>query len=80
MRQLFRRQPASRQSTPTITADDLERRLKRGEPVLVLDVRQPVAYAEYPGEIPGSVRIPPSEIPDRYAELPRDRLIVPYCT
>lgn len=77
---LFRGRPASRPSAPTITAEDLERQLNHGEPVLVLDVRQPAAYAEYPGAIPGSVRIPPSEIPDRYSELPRDRLIVAYCT
>lgn len=63
-----------------ISASELKQRLERGEPTLALDVRQPTAYAEYPGAIPGSTRISPSEIPDRYPELPRDRLIVPYCT
>jgi adenylyltransferase/sulfurtransferase len=63
-----------------ISVGDLKRRLERGEPVVVLDVRQPLAYAEYPGAIPGSVRISPSELPDRYGELPRDRLVVSYCT
>lgn len=77
---LGRLRRSSRSSPPMITTADLHRRLTRGVPTLVLDVRQPGAYAEFPGAIPGSVRIPPSEVPDRYAELPRDRLIVPYCT
>jgi adenylyltransferase/sulfurtransferase len=63
-----------------ITIEELRQRLERGNNVVVLDVRQPLAYAEYPGTIPGSVRIPPAELPDRYGELPRDRLIVAYCT
>jgi rhodanese-related sulfurtransferase len=65
---------------PMISAGELKRRLDRGEHVVVLDVRQPSAYAEYPGAIPGSIRIPPAELPDRYGELPRGRLILSYCT
>lgn len=63
-----------------ISVDQLKRRLDQGDNVLVVDVRQPNAYAAYPGEIPNSVRIPPSELPERYGELPRDRPIVLYCT
>lgn len=63
---------------PMISAAELKRRLDQGENPVILDVRQPDAYAEYPGAIPGSVRIPPAHLPDRYQELPRDRLIVPY--
>lgn len=64
----------------TISAADLKKRLDRGMPTVVLDVRQPDAYATYPDAIPGSLRIKPGAIPERYGELPRDRLIVPYCT
>jgi rhodanese-related sulfurtransferase len=64
----------------TISVAELKRRLDRGQPTVVLDVRQPTAYAQYPGAIPGSIRITPGAIPERYVELPRDRLIVPYCT
>jgi rhodanese-related sulfurtransferase len=70
----------NRAAPATISARELRERLDRGEPVLVLDVRQPFAYEQFPGVIPGSVRIPPAELPGRYGELPRDRLIVPYCT
>ncbi len=63
---------------PMILVQELKRMLDRGEDVVLLDVRQPYAYAQYPGAIPGSIRIPPAEIPERYEELPRDKLIVPY--
>jgi rhodanese-related sulfurtransferase len=64
----------------TISVAELKRRMDRGEPIVVLDVRQPTAYAQYPGAVPGSRRIPPGAVPERYQELPSDRLIVPYCT
>ena len=77
----FRRQyPGRELAPPTISARQLAERIERGLPTVILDVRQPTAYAEYPGAIPGSVRIPPAELPDRYGELPRDRPIVTYCT
>jgi rhodanese-related sulfurtransferase len=68
------------ESALTIEVGDLKRRLERVGAVVALDVRQPSAYAEYPGAIPGSVRIPPHDLPNRYRELPGDRLIVLYCT
>lgn len=80
MRLSRKRQPARTEPAPTIAVGDLRHRLERGQPPLVLDARQPAAYAAYPGAIPGSVRLPPAELPERYGELPRDRLIVVYCT
>jgi sulfur-carrier protein adenylyltransferase/sulfurtransferase len=74
-----RREPTT-EGPPRITIQELKRRLDRGEDIVLLDVRQPFAYANYPGAIPGSIRIPPAELPARYGELPRDRLIVAYCT
>lgn len=65
---------------PSISPPELAERLRHPSRVLVLDVRQPNSYSEFPGVIPGSMRLAPSEIPDMYRELPRDRLIVTYCT
>ncbi|MGH2376630.1 MAG: rhodanese-like domain-containing protein [bacterium] len=65
---------------PTISALQLRQMLDRGDPLTVLDVRSPHAYADGHGAIPGSVRIAPHEIPQRYQEIPRDRLTVAYCT
>ena len=57
----------------------LKRRLDQGAEVVV-DVRQPTGYDAYPGTIPGAVRIPPTVLPERYQELPRDRALVLFCT
>jgi sulfur-carrier protein adenylyltransferase/sulfurtransferase len=65
---------------PTLTADELKRRLDAGANLVVVDVRQPTGYEVYPGTIPGALRIPPAELPERYQELPRDRTIVLFCT
>ena len=67
-------------AAPQISVRDLQRRLDRGDDVVVVDVRQPAGFAAYPGEIPGAVRIPPAKLPERYGELPRDRPLVLYCT
>jgi rhodanese-related sulfurtransferase len=47
---------------------------------IVVDVVSPMAWEGLREVIPGSVRIPPDEIPQRLAELPRDRAIITYCT
>jgi hypothetical protein len=65
---------------PVVTPAELRRILDAGEPVVVLDVRSRQAYADAAGSIPGSVRIAPHEIAQRYGEIPRDRLTVAYCT
>ena len=59
---------------------ELRRMLEAHDPVVVLDVRSRHAYAEAEGAIPGSVRIAPHEVTQRYAEIPRDRLTIAYCT
>lgn len=44
---------------------------------LLLDVRQPEEYER--GHLPGAELVPLGELPDRIAELPRDRTVVVYC-
>ena len=78
MRLFGKKKQGNVETIPMISVRELKRRLDRGEEVVILDVRQPSAYAEYPCAIPGSIRIPPTELPERYKELPQDRLIVPY--
>lgn len=76
---LFRRKEQTL-TVPSITARELKRRLDEGQDVVVADVRQPVGFDVYPGAIPGALRIPPAQLPERYTELPRDRMIVLFCT
>src|SRR5690348_13136171 len=60
-----------------ITIPELEALMKNKE-VLVLDVRNQTMYDA--GHIPGSRLIPAAEILNHVNELPRDKMIVAYCS
>ncbi len=60
-----------------ISAQELATLLQSQEPPLLIDVREPFELAS--GAIPGAVNMPMSTVPERLAELPRDRPIVTYC-
>jgi len=63
-----------------ITIDEVRKRMDRGEPVLFIDTRNPHDWGESDVKLPGARRIHFSELEKHLEELPRDRLIVPYCT
>jgi rhodanese-related sulfurtransferase len=63
-----------------ITAEDLKRRMDAHEPVAVLDTRAPEVWKNSDVQIPGSIRVPPDEVDKHLSEIPRDRLVVAYCT
>ena len=74
--------PASPQATYTdgarrITIQELESLMKDGQ-AFVVDVRNQAMYDI--GHIPGSRLIPAEEIVNRLKELPRDKIIVTYCS
>ena len=56
---------------------DLRARLRAGEVIFLLDVREPAEVAEW--ALPGAVNIPLGELGGRVDELPRDRPIVVAC-
>jgi adenylyltransferase/sulfurtransferase len=56
---------------------ELKQRLDRGEPIVIVDVREPQEYQI--NRIPGSRLIPLGELPQRYEELDRDAAIVCQC-
>ena len=60
-----------------VTIDELEALMKNNEAVLI-DVRNQAAYDA--GHIPGSKLIPSGEILNHISELPRDKMIVTYCS
>ncbi len=63
-----------------ISADEVKRRIDAGERVVFLDSRAEHAWQDAEAEIPGSIRVPPDD-PEAYLDaIPRDGLIVPYCT
>jgi rhodanese-related sulfurtransferase len=60
-----------------LTRQELARRLRDGDPLVVLDVRPASEHAA--GHLPGAVSIPVGELHRRLVELRRDREIVAYC-
>jgi rhodanese-related sulfurtransferase len=54
-----------------IESDELQRRLAAGDPVMLLDVRQPDEFAAPPGHLPGAVNVPLAELADRTLDLAR---------
>jgi rhodanese-related sulfurtransferase len=60
-----------------LTKEELSKRLRRGDDLLVLDVRPPEEYAA--GHVAGAVSLPVAELKRRLKELPRNKEIVAYC-
>ena len=60
-----------------VTTEELDSLIKKGEAFLV-DVRNQDSYDM--GHIPGSRLIPAGEIIDHVNELPRDKIIITYCS
>ena len=67
----------ARDELEPVTREELARRLRDGDDLLVLDVRPAAEFAA--GHLPGAVSIPVEELRRRLAELPADREVVAYC-
>lgn len=67
------------ETTGRMTVDELARQLGTGGPdaPFVLDVRQATEYAA--GHVPGSRHLLAADVPERVAEIPRDRPIATIC-
>jgi sulfur-carrier protein adenylyltransferase/sulfurtransferase len=64
-------------SMAEITAEELKRRLDRGEDLFILDVRNPPEFQIC--RIPGSTLMPLPDLPQRFGELDRNRELVVHC-
>jgi len=61
---------------PQLSVKDLKRRIDNGEDLFLLDVREPYEYQI--AQIGGTL-IPQNDVPNRLAEIPRDKEIVVQC-
>jgi rhodanese-related sulfurtransferase len=77
MKQLRDRQKLERYS---IDADELHTLLEAKKDILVLDVRQPLDLLAHSEIIPGARRLPPKDVMEQAAMLPKDKDSVLYCT
>ena len=62
---------------PEITVSDLKAKLDRGDPVTIVDVREPYEWGISNLEEYGALLIPMRELPDRLDELdPADEIVI----
>ncbi|MGE0822123.1 MAG: rhodanese-like domain-containing protein [Candidatus Binatia bacterium] len=64
----------------TLNVSDVKERMEQGEAIVFVDARNAKAWENSDVKLPGAVRIPADEAEQRLAQLPRDRMIIPYCT
>lgn len=67
----------ARDTLEPVTRQELRRRLRSGEDLVVLDVRPPEEFAA--GHVPEAISIPVAELQRWLKELHRDREVVAYC-
>lgn len=66
--------------TARISPQELMDRLNAGDPVMIVDLRQPIDIETQPYMIPGALCIAVEELEARHQEIPRDRDIIVYCS
>lgn len=65
---------------PRITVDDLRKRMEAGEDFVLIDTRNPQAWAQSDVKLPEAIRVPLDNIDENLAKIPKDKPIVAYCT
>jgi len=67
-----------------VSAEEVKRRIDRGEAVVFVDSRNPQAWSQSNEKLPGAIRIPAGEVERSLSEIPKEgppgRWIVTYCT
>jgi rhodanese-related sulfurtransferase len=63
-----------------VSKEELKRRLDAGEHVVFLDTRSDDAWTKADVQIPGSTRVPPDAVEQHLHKIPREGVIVTYCT
>lgn len=64
---------------PRIDVESAKAMVDSGEAIIV-DVVATHVWPSMTRTIEGSIRIPPDEVEARFAELPREKTIITYCT
>ena len=67
--------------TPTpITPAEVKELRDRGERVVFVDARNPTAWGASKVKLPGAIRVPVDEAEDHLGEIPREGMVITYCT
>ncbi len=65
---------------PRITVDDLRKRMEAGEDFVLIDTRNPQAWAQSEVKLPEAIRVPLDNLDESLPNIPKDKPIVAYCT
>jgi rhodanese-related sulfurtransferase len=65
---------------PRITVNDLRKRMEAGEDFVLIDTRNPQAWAQSDVKLPEAIRVPVDNLDEKLAEIPKGKPIVTYCT
>jgi rhodanese-related sulfurtransferase len=63
-----------------IAVDELRKRMEAGEDFVLIDTRNPQAWAESDVKLPEAIRVPLDSLDDNLSKIPKDKPIVAYCT
>lgn len=63
-----------------VTAEEVKERMDRGEQFAFVDTRNPQAWGGAETKLPGAIRVPAGEVEQHLDEIPRDRVVITYCT
>ena len=63
-----------------VMVDEVKERMERGEQFTFIDTRNPQAWGESDTKLPGVIRVPADEVEQHLDEIPRDRVVITYCT
>ena len=66
--------------TTRITADEVKERIDRGEEFAFVDTRNPQAWGQSDRKLPNAIRVPAGELEQHLNEIPKDRVVITYCT
>jgi rhodanese-related sulfurtransferase len=64
----------------SIDAEELHKLLEAKKDIVILDVRQPLDLLAHSEIIPGARRLPPKDVMEQAALIPKDKDAVLYCT
>lgn len=63
-----------------ITVDELKKRMEAGKDFVVIDTRNPQAWAQSDVMLPEAIRVPVDNLEEHLRETPKNKSIVTYCT
>ena len=63
-----------------ISTDDLAKRMDAGEDFVIIDTRNPQAWAQSDVKLPEAIRVPADKLEEQLAKILKNKSIVTYCT